>query len=67
MPPLNMGDCKKDPLRPSEKISQNVFPTQIYDNNFSKSRKQNLSRFFPGIHTPTCTNENFGGLLNNEH
>ena len=62
-----MGDCQKNPLRPSEKISQNVFPTQIYDKNFSKSRKQNLSRFYSGIHTPTCTNGNFAGLLNNKH
>ena len=51
-PPLNMGDYNKNPLKPSEKISQNVFPTQICEKKiFSKSRKENLSRFYSGIHT----------------
>ena len=62
-----MGDCKKNPLRPSEKISQNVFPTQICEKkNAQNQGNKTFLDFILEYTPPKCTNGNFGGFINNK-
>ena len=61
--PLKMGDHLKILLRPSEKISQNVFHYFQPKYMIKISQNQGNKTFLDFILTPTCTNGNFGGYL----
>ena len=59
-----MGDCNKNPLKPSEKTSQNVFPTQICEKkNAQNQGNKTFLDFILEYTPPNAQMETLGGLL----